>query len=164
MRTATRYPASFPLSFFGDPGMIATVTTLPQSGAGPGSEELTEPSPMRPSAPVVIASWDPLEPSIGEKRFWDASGHLRVEFSYVAKVEASPYQVGLPGDAVASESFWPPLWTQPGSVQRRIRGVVFVAHDHPRLFEGPVELRTACLPWWNPQITLGRHPFERRDE
>jgi hypothetical protein len=78
--------------------------------------------------------------------------------------EGTPEQVGFPGDAVASTSPWPELWSKPTTPATHTRGLVVVDHRREELFETTVNLDTAKLPRWRPFIAEYRRTHEENNE
>lgn len=118
----------------------------------------------QPLHSIVLRPAETVDPAAREKRFWRVSNQVPMSFGYVLHIEVSIEQLGLPSDAIASESPWPSLWTQPHASYRSRPGVLFITHQRPTIFEQSLVISTASLPWWKPQIVLNKHRFGKRHD
>lgn len=163
--TTERPPLTENPIFIEDAATIAAASTGSESLSSPSVGRLiAQPALRNRSHMLVIRPCESDDPSACAKPLWRVSDQVLPTLDYLVQIEVSVEQLGLPGDAVASESPWPLLWSQPHSLHTSRRGVFFVAHRRPTIFEQRVVLRTASLPWWKPQITLNRRLFEKRND
>jgi len=163
--TATERPRTSrnPL-FDDDTSSFATTSTglefRPQRTLGVPTQQ----RPTKEHSHTLVIRTQSDDPRSWGKPYWGVSQQVLVSLGYVLSVEVAFEQLGLPGDAIASESPWPILWTQPHAPYGGRPGVLFLTHQRPKLFEERVVLHTASLPWWKPQIILSRRRGQKRDE
>ena len=166
MTTTTERPRLFESPIFEeDTGTIATTTTgLEPRRAFAIPHHADQPTLPKRSHTLVIRPFESSDPYALTKPYWSVSEQVPVSFGYFVSIEVAAEQLGLPGDAVASESPWPLLWNQPFSSSRSRPGVVFITHRRPTIFEEHLVLHTASLPWWRPQIAINRRRVEKKHD
>jgi len=77
--------------------------------------------------------------------------------------EISAERLGYRGDLAASTSLWPSLWLHPEEEVIRERGVLLLDYHRKTLFSQEMEIHTASLPRWQPQIIIDRRTLTRED-
>jgi len=151
--------------FIDDTPTIDTTSVSPNRLVSPVAQRFGEqPLPQHGSHSIVMRAAETHDLDAWQKLYWGVSNQVLVTHGYVLSIEVSVDQLGLPTDAIASESSWPLLWNQPYSSIRSRPGVVFITHQRHKIFEERLVLHTASLPWWRPQITLDRRRIEKKHD
>jgi len=149
--------------FIEDAATVATTGVTPDELFRPIVQRRDQLPSRQHSHTVVMRSAEAGDPDAWEKPFWRVSNQVLVSLGYVFSIQVSVEQLGLPTDAIASESPWPLVWNQPYPSTRSRPGVLFVTHRRHTIFEEHLVLHTASLPSWKPQIAINRRLFEKKN-
>lgn len=123
----------------------------------------------RPAAARYVAriTLSPEEEALGvswERLVWQVPYQLPAFEAFVVQLQAEPWQLGYPSDAVICSSPLQFFDQRPEAEPESWRGVFAFRHEHTEIFSEPIELNLRTLPRLKPQITLTRRMLEDDDE